>query len=915
MTVAPEILIFIAFLFVNLGIGVACSKSVSNIREYAIGQRNFTTPTIVATLIATAIAGSTFAFNVQGTYQEGLYYMIPVVGDGLSYFIIAFYFAPKLSIFFNRVSVADAMGGLYGEPVRIVSAIIAILPAIGTIAVQFTILNEIIQYFFPVSVMLSLVLSILVIMSYSSLGGIKAVTFTDIVQFIAFGVFIPLLLFIIWGAMSDDISISQFIATNDTWQVAKVFSPDNNKLYEYLWLFFFFAIPAFDPAIFQRILIAKNSAQIKNSFIVAGTLCVILYCLLNGVGFLLAASGAVIETDYVIPHILTEYTKPGLKAAMAIGLIAMIMSTADSYLNSASVMVVHDILRPLRVSGAMAYPLLFCRMATIILCAASVALSMSQSSILDILLLSYGFYMPVVSVPLIFSLLGFRRDAKIILQGMLIGGLMVCLIKYFLPEMDSILLPMICNALYIYFMRDRSVEQTDSSHASLDEQAKGENIKESVSAMLLKGYNALTGICKLFNIHVAADERAREAFYLGIICMCFIISSTFSLPHQLVAEYETTIYNMLYFALCCTSTMIMLPLLPPALQGHKMLSIFLLIALGYLCVVYPVAIMGLGHYSMLQILLLCCGVTLLFVLMHWRLASSIIAISIACAVYITTVTLFNHEAGGYYQNTNHWQATYILFIVLIVTLMFIHPLRFLSLNQSHGDLHHWDNQRYDFKFSLSSLEALFHPHGAQPSRGGGSGAELHPKSDRAVEMTALNHLNAKSGHLSYFMENLLPFVDLAHHNIALRKKFIPVNMVVDNATIASSEAMQHSHDFILETCYFENTQDLYCDIHYLSLGIKNAICEAISLSQSGSEIIINIRKASQHYQKSHRTNSMGTLIEVKYRIVDRDDTPNTKEGEGENISFALTSLIITKHGGYLWQEAIDECHKKICILL
>ena len=45
--------------------------------------------------------------------------------------------------FLGSLSVADAMGNLYGRQVRIISAISAIFPAICNVTIQFTVLTSI----------------------------------------------------------------------------------------------------------------------------------------------------------------------------------------------------------------------------------------------------------------------------------------------------------------------------------------------------------------------------------------------------------------------------------------------------------------------------------------------------------------------------------------------------------------------------------------------------------------------------------------------------------------------------------------------------------------------------------------------------------------------------------------------------
>ncbi|MCC8400026.1 MAG: sodium:solute symporter family protein, partial [Rickettsia endosymbiont of Platyusa sonomae] len=45
--------IFATFLIFNLAVGLFYSRGIKNIKEYAIGNRNFSTSTITATIIAT----------------------------------------------------------------------------------------------------------------------------------------------------------------------------------------------------------------------------------------------------------------------------------------------------------------------------------------------------------------------------------------------------------------------------------------------------------------------------------------------------------------------------------------------------------------------------------------------------------------------------------------------------------------------------------------------------------------------------------------------------------------------------------------------------------------------------------------------------------------------------------------------
>ena len=59
--------IFIGFLIVTIVIGLISSRGVNTIKQYAVGDRNFSTPTIAATLIATWVGAAFFYYNISET--------------------------------------------------------------------------------------------------------------------------------------------------------------------------------------------------------------------------------------------------------------------------------------------------------------------------------------------------------------------------------------------------------------------------------------------------------------------------------------------------------------------------------------------------------------------------------------------------------------------------------------------------------------------------------------------------------------------------------------------------------------------------------------------------------------------------------------------------------------------------------
>ncbi len=129
--------IFIGFLVANLLLGLSSSRGVTSIKEYAVGNRNFSTATIVATIVATWVSGSVFYNGVAGSYSKGLNYIWSSgFGAPLYMLIIGLIFAPRMAEFLGKLSIAEAMGELFGKKVRIITAISSFIGVCGVIAVQ-----------------------------------------------------------------------------------------------------------------------------------------------------------------------------------------------------------------------------------------------------------------------------------------------------------------------------------------------------------------------------------------------------------------------------------------------------------------------------------------------------------------------------------------------------------------------------------------------------------------------------------------------------------------------------------------------------------------------------------------------------------------------------------------------------------
>ncbi len=174
-------IIFFAFLILNIILGLKSSKGITSITQYAIGDRNFSTGAIVATIVSTWIGGGFFSSVITETYTNGLSFIFISLADYIGCFlVIGYFFIPRMGQFLGKLSIAEAMGELYGNKVRLITAISGIIGVCGIIAIQFKVAGLVFEYLLNISKFQGIFLIGAVVILYSTMGGIKSVTFTVI---------------------------------------------------------------------------------------------------------------------------------------------------------------------------------------------------------------------------------------------------------------------------------------------------------------------------------------------------------------------------------------------------------------------------------------------------------------------------------------------------------------------------------------------------------------------------------------------------------------------------------------------------------------------------------------------------------------------------------------------------------------
>jgi len=191
-----DMAIITLFMVINCLIGYYSSKKIQTVSHYSVGNRAFSSFAVFATLSASFIGGGYTIGNAAKVYSIGMVYSFALLGFSLTQIIMALWIAPRMDQHRDCHSVGEIMAKKYGTTVQIITGVMAMLLCAGLVGAQVSGMGAIFHYFFDIPPFWGIMIGFSVILSYSSLGGMSAVVYTDIFQFLILIVGIPAAFFI-----------------------------------------------------------------------------------------------------------------------------------------------------------------------------------------------------------------------------------------------------------------------------------------------------------------------------------------------------------------------------------------------------------------------------------------------------------------------------------------------------------------------------------------------------------------------------------------------------------------------------------------------------------------------------------------------------------------------------------------------
>jgi len=308
---------------------VLLNRKARTMSDFAVGSRQIPGSIIFATLSATFI-GPGYSMGLANKAGEiGYIWLMIFFAFSLQTLLVGYFVAPKLRQFNKAYTLGDVMGYRYGKLVKIISGVLSVALSAGFVGVIAKASGDIISSITGLPFLWAVVLSTVIVIVYSTFGGIKTVIITDVIQFIVLAISVPLILVF----MSFDVGLTELVS-----QVPEKMNSMSGHFPPIVLfgLFLSFLLgETLIPPYANRALMASDQQQAKKGFISTGLFSISWFFICASIGVLGATQFP--NTDNIYLSVMNTYLPVGLLGLAIAALISIVMSSQDSILNAASV--------------------------------------------------------------------------------------------------------------------------------------------------------------------------------------------------------------------------------------------------------------------------------------------------------------------------------------------------------------------------------------------------------------------------------------------------------------------------------------------------------------------------------------------------------------------------------------------------
>lgn len=467
-TTAGLLAVIVVYLIMMVVIGVYYSRKNENVGDFYLGGRKL--GPIVTAMSAEAsdmsswlLMGLPGVAYLSGCAEAGWTAIGLAIGTYFNWLIVARRLRRYTVKANNSITLPEFFSNRYHDKSHVLMAISALIIVIFFVpytASGFAACGKLFSTLFGVPYLPAMIVSAVIIVAYTSLGGYLAASTTDLIQSIVMS--LALVIVVIFGiktagglntvlenANALDGFMTLFASRNPADGTSSPYSA-LSIVSTLAWGLGYFGM----PHILLRFMGIEDEKKLKTSRRIATVWVVIsmfVAIFIGIIGYSISKAGAIevlegsSQAETLIIKIAMLLSQHGVLAVIMAGLIlagilACTMSTADSQLLAASSSVSHNLLSDcLGIKMSQKTSMLMARLTVLIIAVIAVILACNpNSSVFQIVSFAWAGFGAAFGPVVLFSLFWKRSNRNGALAGMIVGGVMVFVWKFLIAPMGGI---------------------------------------------------------------------------------------------------------------------------------------------------------------------------------------------------------------------------------------------------------------------------------------------------------------------------------------------------------------------------------------------------------------------------------------------------------------------------------------------
>lgn len=437
------------YLVLILTVGIVAARRAKSADDFLVAGRRLPIWLCAATVTATFFGSGTIIGAAGAAYEGGFLAVIADPFGAALCVILAGIFFVRILRRMRLITVTDLFEIKYGTVAGMLSALALLITYIGWTGAQLVAFGLILHTLTGISTTAGMIIGTVIVLGYTSAGGMWAVALTDFVQIIILVVGLVIMLPIVVGDVGGWTAIaSQF--PEHSFRLIPLERTGAAWL-EYLRAWIILGLGSIATQdLLQRAMSSRNEAVAQNAFYVAG----FTYLTVGMIPVVLGLVGAVTlpglaDPEFVVPQLALDHLNPIALTVFVGALLAAIMSSADSALLAPATLLSANIVPFFKPDVSDRARLAWARYSIPVIGVCALVVALRAQTVYDLMLDAFSVNLVAIFVPFTAAIWWPKANRAGGLAAMVGGTLVWIAVTVWAPEWPGDLIGMAAAAVLL----------------------------------------------------------------------------------------------------------------------------------------------------------------------------------------------------------------------------------------------------------------------------------------------------------------------------------------------------------------------------------------------------------------------------------------------------------------------------------